>query len=1091
MDESADFTGRLLADRYRLSQAPSEEDEFAAPFAGTVAYDTASGQEVLVHQLPLPEVVDAEVMDGTPGGRAYGSPGAAGPRGAYGRATRRPADPAARRAVEAALAASRIPDHPRRDQVFDVFVEDDGLWIVSELVPGLPLDAVLADRPLGPHRAAEIAADLLAALGAVHAHGWTHRNITAHTVLICEDGRALLTGLAVGAAEEALSGYDPLPPPGGPPAVPTGGIADEEPEDGFPEDGFDGGPEPGPEPGPRPEPALPPGRSARSPYADHVALDRPGADRGAPPPLAPGPVAPPWPGGTLPEGFTPSASAARPGTPGGPNGPYARPPYGSDPYAAERDDPYGEQGDPYSARGHDPYDEPPPGADGPFGASTGQAPGDRREFGRPAGSGGPGAHPGSDARPGPGTTGSGVEGTRGVPGGDSAEATERAARRGAIAAYRAGTQRAAAVRAEAEARQRRGDSDPFGPGQGSGHPGGPGAGRPAEASPAGGRGELTPANDGLNRSGADDEVRWLPADRNAEPPDAVDAAMLRAAERHPERPGPTALPGARQGNSRRVHSWWESATEPLPESADSRADGHPANPAGLPDGPHGPDAHGPEDVYGPDGAEDPLPEGWEEDAEEARPWGGEPADDGRYRGPTSALASERARHTRMMVVGPVTERWAPEQAGPVYDNWRLAPPVGPAADLWALGALLFRAVQGHAPYPEDSVADLVQMVCGEPPAFAEDCGPLRPVVESLMRQDPTERPDFEELRGWLRSLIRSAPEPEAGRRVVTAPRSLESGAADPRRLPIKRRRGELVRRRRAQNRPAARAEQRTERAERSERRAERKRGRGGRERGPARLGRLLLGAVLLGLTAAVLYALWFMPEGGAGGQQKGSVTSPSDGDQADGGDEKDNGASSGGSSDKNEDGEGGDSERDKGDREGGGKKDEDGNDKGEGGGSSTPPAKAPSGYVMRNDAAGFQVAVPKGWTRQALGGGRVRYTGDGVEMILVSGRDSAARYGSDPLRYQTDNERELGDFRSADWAEASEERRIEVGDQSMAEGEFSWQVDDAPGMFARNRAVLIEGNYHVLLVKGPESRRAAIDRHFENTVDTYRPRSAR
>ncbi|MHC5904512.1 cytochrome P450, partial [Streptomyces sp. S6] len=133
---------------------------------------------------------------------------------------------------------------------------------------------------------------------------------------------------------------------------------------------------------------------------------------------------------------------------------------------------------------------------------------------------------------------------------------------------------------------------------------------------------------------------------------------------------------------------------------------------------------------------------------------------------TTALAAERARQARMAVVGPVTERWAPEQAGPVHENWQLAAPIGPATDLWALGALLFRAVQGHAPYPEDSTAELVQMVCGEPPAFAEECGPLRPVVESLLRQDPTERPDFEELRGWLRSLVRSAPEAEAGAYVV-------------------------------------------------------------------------------------------------------------------------------------------------------------------------------------------------------------------------------------------------------------------------------------------------------------------------------------
>ncbi|GFH78577.1 hypothetical protein Sgou_32470 [Streptomyces gougerotii] len=79
-------------------------------------------------------------------------------------------------------------------------------------------------------------------------------------------------------------------------------------------------------------------------------------------------------------------------------------------------------------------------------------------------------------------------------------------------------------------------------------------------------------------------------------------------------------------------------------------------------------------------------------------------------GPDTPLEAERARQARMTVVGAVTERWAPEQAGPVHDRWQLAAPVGPAADLWALGALLFSTVQGHAPYPEESVAELVQMV---------------------------------------------------------------------------------------------------------------------------------------------------------------------------------------------------------------------------------------------------------------------------------------------------------------------------------------------------------------------------------------------
>ncbi|MFY4717610.1 protein kinase, partial [Streptomyces sp. LaBMicrA B280] len=126
-------------------------------------------------------------------------------------ATRRPAEPAVRRAVEAAQAAARIPDHPRLDQVFDVFAEGGSLWIVSEWVAARPLSALLAERPLTPYRAAEVASDVLMALRVLHAHGWVHRNVTARTVLVCDDGRVLLTGLAAGAAEEALCGYDPVP----------------------------------------------------------------------------------------------------------------------------------------------------------------------------------------------------------------------------------------------------------------------------------------------------------------------------------------------------------------------------------------------------------------------------------------------------------------------------------------------------------------------------------------------------------------------------------------------------------------------------------------------------------------------------------------------------------------------------------------------------------------------------------------------------------------------------------------------------------------------------------------------------------------
>ncbi|WP_244174662.1 protein kinase, partial [Streptomyces murinus] len=225
------YAGRVLADRYRLPLPPSDGYEPTA----TRAFDTYSGQEVLVRQVPLPEVVEAEVLDadGLPEGFTARGRGARSVPAARA-ATRRPAEPAVRRAVEAAQAAARIPDHPRLDQVFDVFAEGGSLWIVSEWVAARPLSALLAERPLTPYRAAEVASDVLMALRVLHAHGWVHRNVTARTVLVCDDGRVLLTGLAAGAAEEALCGYDPVP--GAEEDGGTGGAAESLPGAGRPVD---------------------------------------------------------------------------------------------------------------------------------------------------------------------------------------------------------------------------------------------------------------------------------------------------------------------------------------------------------------------------------------------------------------------------------------------------------------------------------------------------------------------------------------------------------------------------------------------------------------------------------------------------------------------------------------------------------------------------------------------------------------------------------------------------------------------------------------------------------------------------------------
>ncbi|MFF2650983.1 protein kinase [Streptomyces sp. NPDC058045] len=876
-----EYAGRVLADRYRLPLPPSEEYDFAQ----TTAFDTYSGQEVLVRQVPLPEVVEAEVLDE---GDGYGGRGTGVARTDSG-ALRTSSDPAVRRAIEAAQAAAQLPDHPLLDQVFDVFAEGGSLWVVSEVVAARPLAALLADRTLSPYRAAEVAADVLTAMRALHAHGWVHRNITAHTVLVCDDGRTLLTGLAAGAAEEALCGYDPRPEPEP--------LAQAEPDDQ--EHTGDGASVVG----------------ATGGLGD--------ADR--------------------------QRYGARYGLPGVPAGGRAEAERGAERPLAERQRALG----------------------------TGE----------------------SDPRGGTGPT------------------DARAARAGAIAAYRAGTRAAAAARITGE---RSGEREASRDGEHSG-----------------------------DRSAPDSsELSELPG-QYTEPPDTAPELSTRSGQLTTHTPALPAQADEPLGLTPELPAGATDLTS-TPDTPDTPAPGAAFGQIADPYGVRPPYASAPWQAgvprqadasavpggeAGPSSGRDAVDEG---EGQRGTSWG-ELVEQGAapVRGPGTALAAERARHARMAVIGPVTERWAPEQAGPVHQNWQLAAPVGPATDLWALGALLFRAVQGHAPYPEDSAAELVQMVCAEPPAFAEECGPLRPVVESLLRQDPTERPDFEELRGWLRSLVRSAPEPEAGTNVVTAP-PLEPGPGGTGRLPVVRRRGELARKRR-ESLPAA-AHGRHKRS-------------GGSPR-PRRLGRLLLLVVLLGLAAAVAYAMLFMPKAGEGGAGARPVPGHS----------SDAGSVPGSGQD-----------------EGPGKS-----------GSQQPQTTGPGlpdGYVLRRDAAGFRIAVPKGWTRHGKNSqGQVVYGKGRFELIVVPGRDSAGDMGRDPMTYQQEKEPELRPFRDSSWATSGGRRRIDVGERAMAEGQFTWQGDNGY-VFARNVAMLIGGRYHVVQVRGPDAERDEVTSVYQQASGSYQPTS--
>ncbi|SDC73712.1 protein kinase [Streptomyces prasinopilosus] len=928
MDE---YAGRVLADRYRLPLPPSDEYELTE----TRAFDTYSGQEVLVRQVPLPEVVEAEVLDaeGLPDGFTArdGNARRTGGRTADRAGTRRPTDPVVRRAVEAAQAAAAIPDHPRLDQVFDVFAEGGSLWIVSELVAARPLAALLAERPLTPYRAAEVAADVLMAVRVLHGHGWVHRNITPRTVLVCDDGRVMLTGLAVGAAEEALCGYDPVPAP----------------------DTF-----------------LP---ATASPGTVVPGTAVPGAGSAA---GALGPVAPTGTG-------VPAQAPRR--TPSWPPG------FTADP---DPDPPHGS------------------GAAPRFGTGQGPGPGSNPDAVRRAAiEARAGRLPGG----GPADPGHGASAPEPPRTADSA-GDVRAARAGAIAAYRAGARAAARVQ---EAQR-------------SGRTALPGA---ASDTGDGGPAALAPHTEGASGTPDGSGAGAVPPGLIADPYGVEATGWHGAAPRGV----PTAEPEA------------GSPRSPGGSGRESRnggggADGHGRTalpPGGYAPAPAlGPATGGP----GPDAAAPPG------GAAPAAGWDASAAHASAPRGPATALAAERARQARMAVVGPVTERWAPEQAGPVHENWQLAAPIGPATDLWALGALLFRAVQGHAPYPEESTAELVQMVCAEPAAFAEECGPLRPVVESLLRQDPTERLDFEELRGWLRSLVRSAPEPEAGVHVIAAP------PVDASRLPIVRRRGELVRRRRA-GLPAHHG-----RHKRAKRESE----------SPRRLGRTLLLLVLLAMAAAIAYAVMFLPKAGeetgsaGAGDRTGTVGTTGEASPSQG---------AGGAP---EPGDSPAQPRDPKSPEGGtgesGTADE----------TQTTGPDVPEGFTLREDPEGFRVAVAKGWQRTGKNGsGQVLYSSGDFELIVVPGRDSAAQYGDDPMAYQRDDERELQPYRDSSWATSTGLKTIEVGGRAMAEGQFTW-TGDSGELYIRNLAALIDGRYHVLQVRGPAGERDEVTRLFEQASASYR-----
>jgi len=117
-------------------------------------------------------------------------------------------DPDRRRRFHQEAVAARALNHPNLLVVHDVGVENGRPFLVTELLHGHTLRALLETGAIAPDRAARYAAHLLDGLAAAHAEGIVHRDVKPENIFITDDDTAKMLDFGLARVPDFLSRGD-------------------------------------------------------------------------------------------------------------------------------------------------------------------------------------------------------------------------------------------------------------------------------------------------------------------------------------------------------------------------------------------------------------------------------------------------------------------------------------------------------------------------------------------------------------------------------------------------------------------------------------------------------------------------------------------------------------------------------------------------------------------------------------------------------------------------------------------------------------------------------------------------------------------